>query len=62
MSERGKDILTEPSKTAQRRRGYRLRAAPTIGRVIATRVTIARLADGGSDRPLLAAGSSDRLN
>ena len=55
MSERGKDTLIEQSKTAQRRRGYRMRATPTIGRASATLVTIARPADGGSDRRLLAA-------
>ena len=55
MSERGKDTLIEQSKTAQRRRGYRLRAAGTIGRASATLVTIARPADSGSDRRLLAA-------
>lgn len=62
MSERGKDTLIEQSKTAQRRPGYRLRAAPKIGRAIATLVTTAQPADGGSDRLLLAASSSDRLN
>ena len=50
MSERGKHPLSEPSQTAQRRRGYRLRAAPTIGRAIATLVTIARPVDADSDR------------
>ena len=62
MPERSKDTLMESSKTAQRRRGYRLRAARTIGRAIATLVTIARPADGDSDRFLLATSSSDRLN
>jgi hypothetical protein len=62
MSERSKDTLMESSKTAQRRRRYRLRAASTIGRAVATLVTIARPADAGSDRFLLAASSSDRLN
>ena len=62
MSERGKDTRIELSKTAQRRRGYRLRAAPAIGRTIGTLVTVVRRPDGSSDRPMLAAGSSDRLN
>ena len=55
MFERHKHPLIEPSKTAPRRRGYRLRAAGTSGRTIATLVTIARATDGGSDRRLLAA-------
>jgi hypothetical protein len=55
MLERGKHPLIEPSKPAQDRRGYLLRAAGAIGRTIATPVTLARPADGGSDRPLLAA-------
>ena len=62
MSERPKDTLIEQSKTAQGRPSHRLRATPTIGRAIATLVTIARPADGGSERLLLAASSSDRLN
>jgi len=62
MPERSKHTLIEPSNTAQRRRGYRLRAAPTIGRAIAALVTTARPAHRSSDRPLLAAGSSDWLN
>ena len=55
MSERGKDTLIEQSQTAQRRRGCRLRAAATIARAIATLITIARPADGGWIRHLLAA-------
>jgi hypothetical protein len=62
MPERDKHPLSEPSKPAQHRRGYRLRAPGIISRAIATPVTLARPTDGGPDRPLLAAGSSDRLN
>ena len=62
MSERGKQSLTEPTQTAQRRRGDPLRTAPTIGRAIATLVTIAWPADASSHRLLLAPSSSDRLN
>jgi hypothetical protein len=50
MFERGEPSLSEPSQTAQRRRSYRLRAALTIGRAIATLVTIARPVDADSDR------------
>ena len=42
MTERSQHALIEPSKTAQRRRGYRLRAARTIGHAIASLVTTAR--------------------
>jgi hypothetical protein len=49
MFERGKQSRSKPSQAAQRRRGYLLRAAPTIGRAIATLVIIARPADGDSD-------------
>lgn len=62
MSERSKDTLIEQSKTDQRRRGYRLRAAPTIGRAIATLVTIARPVDDGSNGLSLAGSSGERLN
>jgi hypothetical protein len=62
MPERSQHTLMESSKTAQRRRGYRLRAAATIGHAIATLVTSARPADGGSDRFLLATNSRDRLH
>ena len=58
MSGRSKDILMNFSQTAQRGRRYWLRAAPPIGRTIATLITIARPADGGSDRFLLAASST----
>ena len=65
MPERSKHPLIEPSNTAQRRRGYRLRAALTIGRATATLVTIARQANrdaDDADRLLLAVRSRDRLN
>ena len=52
----------QSSRTAHRGRGYWLRAAPTIGPPIATLITIASPAVGGSDRFLLAASSTDRLN
>lgn len=49
------------SKAVQGGRRNRLRAAPPIDRTIATLITIARPADGGSDHHLLATRSSDRL-
>ena len=49
-------------RTAHRGRRYWLRAAPTIGPPIATFITTASPAVGNSDRFLLAASSTDRLN
>lgn len=65
MSERSPQARIEPSPTAQRRRGDRLRAAPTSGRATATLVTIARHANRDAedaDRLWLAVRSRDRLN
>jgi len=62
MSERDKETFMQSSRTAHRGRGYWLRAVPTIGPPIATLITTASPADGGLDRFLLAASSTDRLN
>ena len=52
----------QSSRTAHRGRGYWLRAARHNSLIIATLITIASPAVGGSDRFLLAASSTDRLN
>ena len=52
----------QSSRTAHRGRGDWLRAATTIGPPIATLITIASPAVGSSERFLLAASSTDRLN
>jgi hypothetical protein len=62
MSKRGKETFMQSSRTARRGRGDWLRAAPTIGPPIATFITIAAPAVGGSERFLLADSSTDRLN
>jgi hypothetical protein len=62
MSERGQETFMQSSPKAHRGRGDWLRAAPTIAPPIATLITIASLAVRGSDRSLLAASSTDRLN
>ena len=62
MSGRSKDILMNFSKAVQHGRRNWLRATPPIGHTIATLITIARPADGDSDRFMLAVSSTDRLN